>query len=413
MIQYLGEVYSIDSDIGRARLEKYKSEPCTYLMSTSHNEVIDPAKKGNLARFINHSCDPNCETQKWNVLGEVCVGIFSKRNIMEDEELTFDYRLDTHKTTLTRCLCGSSNCKQYLGLIPKNYTSADDWIKTLDNMRCIVCKKTSGADDLNLILCDLCNKGWHTYCLKTPLKTIPSGIWVCPKCSSKKAKKEEQKPEKTEKTEKHFESSEIKIKLEKKHLDILRNHLDEILEMDVKLFWDNLTSEGFYEVTIRGTNAKRVEKYIQEISKKSVLISQVEDEVTEIELKFEAIYLKNVLDFYNKKNMGIHITYEKNIDMDEIFTLEAQTSIILTGRRQDIFNMADLIFSYIDNLIIFTLLITHTESKVIEANFLNFKNLIFPVEARLAKDKSINESPHPFFFYSREERKLIFLGTEQ
>ena len=174
-----------------------------------------------------------------------------------------------------------------------------------------------------------------------------------------------------------------------------------------------MTSEGFYEVTIRGTNAKRVEKYIQEISKKSVLISQVEDEVTEIELKFEAIYLKNVLDFYNKKNMGIHITYEKNIDMDEIFTLEAQTSIILTGRRQDIFNMADLIFSYIDNLIIFTLLITHTESKVIEANFLNFKNLIFPVEARLAKDKSINESPHPFFFYSREERKLIFLGTEQ
>ena len=64
MIQYLGEAYSIDSEIGAARLEKYKVNPCTYLMSTSHNEVIDPARRGNMARFINHSCDPNCETQK-------------------------------------------------------------------------------------------------------------------------------------------------------------------------------------------------------------------------------------------------------------------------------------------------------------------------------------------------------------
>lgn len=64
VIQYLGEIYSIDSPIGMKRLEKYKGIACTYLMSTSHNEVIDPTKKGNLARFINHSCEPNCETQK-------------------------------------------------------------------------------------------------------------------------------------------------------------------------------------------------------------------------------------------------------------------------------------------------------------------------------------------------------------
>lgn len=53
--------------------------------------MIDPTSKGNLARFINHSCEPNCITEKWNVLGEVCIGIFAIRDINEDEELTFDY----------------------------------------------------------------------------------------------------------------------------------------------------------------------------------------------------------------------------------------------------------------------------------------------------------------------------------
>ena len=89
------------------------------------------------------------------------------------------------------------------------------------------------------------------------------------------------------------------------------------------------------------------------------------------------------------------------------------TNIILTGRRQDILNMANRIFQYIDNLIIYTLPISNTEYKVIEENFLDFKNLIFPVEVRLSKEKTINESPHPFFYYSREERNLIFIGYEQ
>ena len=142
-------------------------------------------------------------------------------------------------------------------------------------------------------------------------------------------------------------------------------------------------------------------------------MKEVEDEVTEIELKFESIYLKSVLDFYNKKKMGIHLTSDNNICMEEIYSIESISSIILTGRRQDIFNMANMIFQYIDNLIILTLLISHTEYKVIEMNFVNFKNLIIPVEVRLSRDKSVNESPHPFFFYSREERKLIFIGLEK
>lgn len=406
IIQYLGEVYSIDSERGRARLEKYKANTCTYLMSTSHNEVIDPAYKGNMARFINHSCDPNCETQKWNVLGEVCVGIFAKKDIFEDDELTFDYRLDTHKTTLTKCLCGSKNCRQYLGLIPNNYSSADDWIKKLDSMKCTACKKSSGNDDDTLILCDICNKGWHTYCLKIPLKTVPKGTWICHKCTKKSIKKPETIPEK-------HESEEIKINLERKHLEILREHLDDILEMDVKLFWDIMTKEGYHEVTIRGSNARQVEKYIQNISKNTVQVSSIEDDITEIDMKFEKIYLKNVLNYYNTFKLGIHITYDTNIDLEEIYPVDNVANIILTGRRKAVYDMAEKLFSFIDKLMIFTLLISQTESKIIEINLTQFKSLISPAEVKLSKEKSVNESPHPFYFYSREERKVIFVGLEK
>jgi SET domain-containing protein len=91
VMQYVGEVFFVDSDIGKQRIEKYKNRTCTYMMRTENGEVIDPTTHGNIARFINHSCEPNCVTRKWTVLGETSVGIFALRDIHEDEELSFDY----------------------------------------------------------------------------------------------------------------------------------------------------------------------------------------------------------------------------------------------------------------------------------------------------------------------------------
>ena len=39
--------------------------------------IIDAGPKGNWSRFMNHSCQPNCETQKWNVNGDIRVGLFA------------------------------------------------------------------------------------------------------------------------------------------------------------------------------------------------------------------------------------------------------------------------------------------------------------------------------------------------
>lgn len=67
-----------------------------YFMALRSDCVIDATIKGNISRFINHSCDPNAETQKWTVNGELRIGFFSTRTIQPDEEITFDYQFQRY-----------------------------------------------------------------------------------------------------------------------------------------------------------------------------------------------------------------------------------------------------------------------------------------------------------------------------
>lgn len=54
------------------------------------------------------------------MLDEMCVGIFSIKDIAENEELTFDYQFDFFNTPFTRCYCGAHNCKGFLGVATGN-----------------------------------------------------------------------------------------------------------------------------------------------------------------------------------------------------------------------------------------------------------------------------------------------------
>jgi SET domain-containing protein len=77
--------------------------------------VIDPSVDGNEARFINHSCNPNCETREYR--GRVFV--YALRKIRLGEELFYDYRMglddDVPRTKEIedecRCCCGSPKCR--------------------------------------------------------------------------------------------------------------------------------------------------------------------------------------------------------------------------------------------------------------------------------------------------------------
>lgn len=117
LIEYLGE--RITQAVANKR---YGDENCdnaigetehVYLFTVSSRTIIDGAVNGNDARFINHSCSPNCES----VVKKGRVYIEAIRTIEEGEELYYDYQLDIGEEVSEEdkqryaCLCGSANCR--------------------------------------------------------------------------------------------------------------------------------------------------------------------------------------------------------------------------------------------------------------------------------------------------------------
>ncbi|KAJ8679977.1 hypothetical protein QAD02_015764 [Eretmocerus hayati] len=116
VIEYVGEV--IDEAEYRLRL-KHKKEIKNdnfYFLTIDPGRMIDAEPKGNLSRFMNHSCQPNCKTEKWTVNGDTRIGLFALRDIESGEELTFNYNLACDGETKKPCLCKASNCSGFIGL---------------------------------------------------------------------------------------------------------------------------------------------------------------------------------------------------------------------------------------------------------------------------------------------------------
>ena len=94
---------------------------CYYLMSFDQNMIID-ATTGSIARFVNHSCNPNCRMVKWIVSGQPRMALFAgDKPIMTGDELTYDYNFDPFSAkNVQKCLCGSPNCRGVLGPRPRD-----------------------------------------------------------------------------------------------------------------------------------------------------------------------------------------------------------------------------------------------------------------------------------------------------
>ncbi|KAL9234156.1 hypothetical protein vseg_009055 [Gypsophila vaccaria] len=115
IIEYCGEVISWKEAKKRAQIYESQGLRDAYIISLNANESIDATRKGSHARFINHSCQPNCETRKWTVLGEIRVGIFAKHDIPVGTELAYDYNFEWFGGAKVRCLCGAAGCSGFLG----------------------------------------------------------------------------------------------------------------------------------------------------------------------------------------------------------------------------------------------------------------------------------------------------------
>lgn len=99
-------------------------------MSFDQNMIID-ATTGSIARFVNHSCNPNCRMIKWIVSGQPRMALFAgDRPIMTGEELTYDYNFDPFSAkNVQKCLCGQPNCRGVLGPKPKGIKPIKENIK--------------------------------------------------------------------------------------------------------------------------------------------------------------------------------------------------------------------------------------------------------------------------------------------
>jgi [histone H3]-lysine4 N-trimethyltransferase ASH1L len=85
-------------------------------MLFDQNMIID-ATRGSIARFVNHSCAPNCKMEKWTVNGKPRMALFAgDRDIMTGEELTYDYNFDNYsQKNVQECRCGAEICRGILG----------------------------------------------------------------------------------------------------------------------------------------------------------------------------------------------------------------------------------------------------------------------------------------------------------
>lgn len=114
IIEYEGEritkVESERRDEARAARAARGGDGCVYIFEINQRYDLDGQASWNTARLINHSCEPNCESEK--VRGHIW--ITARRDIRKGEELTFDYGFDVENWQEHPCRCGSEKCVGYI-----------------------------------------------------------------------------------------------------------------------------------------------------------------------------------------------------------------------------------------------------------------------------------------------------------
>lgn len=114
VIEYIGErIGKMESrrreERRRARLAR-GGDGAVYIFDISRRYDIDGTTRRNVARWINHSCDPNCAVDV--VRGRIW--IVARREILAGEELSYDYGFPLWEWPDHPCRCGSAGCPGYI-----------------------------------------------------------------------------------------------------------------------------------------------------------------------------------------------------------------------------------------------------------------------------------------------------------
>ena len=120
LIQYTGEKIS-NAEADRRYDDESMSDHHTFLFILNSRWCIDASRGGNIARFINHKCDPNCVA--WIEGDEIWIDAL--KDIRKGEELGYEYEYDflpgytVEDLEFYGCRCGSPNCRGTIVDVPK------------------------------------------------------------------------------------------------------------------------------------------------------------------------------------------------------------------------------------------------------------------------------------------------------
>jgi len=114
IIEYIGEHISKDESTRRSleweKTARQKGAGLVYVFDLNETFDLDGNVENNPAKYINHSCDENCEA----INEEDRIFIYAKRDIAKGEELSFDYGYELEHFVDHPCRCGSKNCVGYI-----------------------------------------------------------------------------------------------------------------------------------------------------------------------------------------------------------------------------------------------------------------------------------------------------------
>ncbi|XP_037934418.1 histone-lysine N-methyltransferase ash1 isoform X2 [Teleopsis dalmanni] len=115
ILEYVGEVVT-EREFKDRMGTIYLNDNHHYCLHLDGGLVIDGHRMGSDGRFVNHSCLPNCEMQKWSVNGLSRMALFAKRDVEEGEELTYDYNFALFNPSEGQpCRCNTPQCRGVIG----------------------------------------------------------------------------------------------------------------------------------------------------------------------------------------------------------------------------------------------------------------------------------------------------------
>jgi SET domain-containing protein len=130
IIEYVGERITPAQADRRYPDDDGPARHHTFLFTLNARTVIDAAHQGNDARFINHSCNPNCDAEI--IAGHIW--IFAIKPIAKGEELAYDYQFE-HEPEYTErdlaaypCRCGAANCRGTIVKLDRRRAAARAWL---------------------------------------------------------------------------------------------------------------------------------------------------------------------------------------------------------------------------------------------------------------------------------------------